>query len=210
MIDATVATARARKLYLPVSGYHILENGLPPDRLARMVHRGTIDIGMALSERQISGEESAADTEEMSVQIARLGVLSLLQRFAIQKPGSETWFPSIANITEDRRNAYLREANRGWDVGVYSKVVKDPLTKPHLDFKVQLKTRRQNDAAAARLLAEGVTLVCLDPDLRVDNAEPFIGTRILEECRAELFNPVQDITDRLDERTDKLMEIIEV
>lgn len=135
--------------------------------------------------------------------LAELSIYLLLLRQSMRM-GSETWFPLPAFRSEDCQPLLFHDQliRRSWDISVYTKHT--PESPACLTYKIQVKTSPYFELA----YTDDVTVVYLS-DLETDDHRKCGVHTIPEECFAELYRgDPQRYSHQLDERTDKLLEIL--
>lgn len=135
--------------------------------------------------------------------LAELGIYLLLLRQSM-KMGSETWFPLPAFRSEDCQPLLFdgQPVRQSWDISVYTKHSQQ--SPACLTYKVQVKASPHFELA----YTDDVTVVYLS-DLQLDDHRKCGVHTIPEECFAELYRgDPRRYSQQLDERTDKLLEIL--
>jgi hypothetical protein len=145
--------------------------------------------------------------------MAELAVLLLHQRFVIQRLGDDSMLSLPSRISEDRGPTRRRgsHVSDGWDVSI---LTKSPDGEPVLTYKVQVKTHSKTKGRKF-IYADDITEVRVNNDLKIahdaSSAEtvPMPLRAIILDCNDELLGSADSATiKRLDERTEKLLDIL--
>ena len=199
-----MAKVKIHQAHLPIHGLMVLHDELPPTELAKNVYQKTISIANLLLQKQCELRALNPDYIDSNIKgtLGELAVLSLLERIATKDIGSETWFPLIAHVGQDRKNRPGSTVNHGWDISVFS----DINGIDEVENKLQVKCAHHMDID--RINEDGITLIEIDPDLRLLNTEGNIANIIIRECYQEIFIPNSSliISKNLDDRSELLLD----
>jgi hypothetical protein len=200
-VDSVIARASNQWTNIPIHDL-VIQKKFPESNLAESVHQRTIEIAHSLLVD--SYLERGADRMQSVGTLGELSVLLLDQRLGVRKIGPEIYFPSPSTFKQDYRNNHGSVLDRGHDMNVYGDV--------GFGWKqisrVQVKTRdTKYDGSELRPVHDDISLICIDPDLRLNSDERFIPGRIIEDIVLEQNYPPdskvhQDAAERLDARTE--------
>jgi hypothetical protein len=188
--------------YLPVHALMALDGSLPTQAVSEKTYLQTVEAGYLASKEVVSSETDRYQKGRLSGLIGELSVLGLLQREAVRGDGS--WYPFPAHISQDKRNRHGSTSNHAWDVSVYYSENGQTLLGP----KIQVKSTFDSFVEHQGNMTDcdrNIAMVCVDPDLRLDEYERWINTNIAKELHVELGDYSSSIiSQRLESRKDLL------
>jgi len=195
--------------HLPVAAGISLAHKLPQKPIAQKVYSKTVTIGHDLAAvlSPVDRTTESSGLSRVAGLTSELAVLLLLERAAL-KIGPDSWFPLLSFISEDKRNGSGSLINHGWDINVFA----DNQSQSGLDvvYRTQIKSSDRTPNKH-QFNEEGISIVRLDPDLRISNNERHIGKLIIDEVyKEEIFRGnSQRITAALDYRTELLLNCLD-
>lgn len=206
-IGSVGARAIIQRAQLPVHAQLLDRNRLPDKELAANIYKSTVSAGMGLL-RSIHLPEVYTDEEARSHAqgtLSEIAALSLAQRFALREIGSDTWFPHLSLVSEDKKNRRGSSVNHKWDITILG----DRGDGPVVDERVEIKTSMY---LVDPLLQRGnpIKSVFVYPDLALSERERCVPEFIVDECNLELSQPgMATISRRLDQRTEQFLDRLE-
>lgn len=202
-VDSTSARAMLQLENIPIHDL-VIQRKLPEKNLAESVHQRTIEIAYSLL------KDSWEYTEDRIKSVGVLGELSVLaldQRLAVRKIGSGIYFPCPSTFDQDYRNNHGSVLDRGWDMSVFG----DVGFGMRLETKAQVKTRdNRPEGREIKPVQDGISLVFIDPDLRLEHDYNFVPGGIIEDLVLERDYPSDSrehiyASQRLDRREELLL-----
>lgn len=179
---------------------------LPPASVVEKSYTQMLDLALGMTEELSSQVQRVKSDYNMTVtgQLAEVEAWLLLQRFGLQL-GDGSWLATSSSFTEDRGNAAYRRRT-SWDISVWTQT--DTESAPERAYKVQIKTTANGNSC---IYNEDVALVNLCDDMALPNSHGQtrripLGT-IARECASEQAGS-EHATRRLDQRTEKLLDIL--
>lgn len=208
--SSTQARARIQKAMLPFRAW-IIEGKLPPDKVSNIVYGKTIEeahrLARAYKEQPVL-EGSRKVTDAIGF-MAELSVWCLLSRFSQREGvGSDTFTPTLSTLSDDRKNTWRSAVNHSWDVGVFTE---GAMGIPELTYRVQVKAGSSGiDKQRCGGDEEGITTVWVGRDLAMEPSEVNAYSEIIFEAFDEVrgVDSQNRVSDRLDRRTEKLLDIL--
>lgn len=200
------AQAALRKAQLPNYSSYIATGELPSPAIAKRALGSTIDVAAKLTQgiQDVSEDKHRSNTKHMLIGfLAEADVLALSQRYAVQEHPDQSWFPLIANHSDDHHSWSKRLAHEGWDVSIYTHLNE----RPELSYRLQVKSSRgallkdKIDYSQA-----GIDVVCLNPDLNLPH-DQYTVTAIADELVRDQSGDAR-AARRLDARMEKLLDIL--
>lgn len=207
-LDAIRARAQIDLAYLPVHKL-VYVNELPPQNIAEVVYQQTVLTGHGLAKeyRDKNPDVSKPERHDINGICAEIGTMALLQRLPIVSGlDPQTWFPRFTYYSEEHSNTHGATVSRSADLVVMSKRGVEIET----DYRIQV---RASDFRKAEFKPDesGITLVCLNPDLKLERDRFNVGCLIVEECFKEMAQPRRRsyFASNLNQRTDKLQDLLD-
>lgn len=185
---------------------------LPPQKVVEQTYLNILDLGSDFLTRQQLKDTNARDREEsqsLRGSLSELSVLALLHRFALRQMDDQSWLAVPALTTENCGTRSYSLDSYKWDISVLTQA--DNSQPPERTYEIQVKSSDKQYGKDRVTYNKDLTLVHISPDLALAVDGPQVSnTRngILQECLSELLNDDQEATARLDERTEKLLEIL--
>lgn len=211
-LNSDSAAARTQLAHENVYRWISLLHNLPPQKVVEQTYLNILDLGSDFLTRQQIKDTSARDMEDsqsLRGSFSELSVLALLHRFALRQMDDQSWLAVPALITENcGTRSYIFNSYK-WDISVLTQP--DNSQPPERTYEIQVKSSVKQYGNERKSYNKNLTLVHISPDLALAVDGPQVSnTRnsILQECFSELLNDDQEATARLDERTEKLLEII--
>jgi hypothetical protein len=207
-IDSIRAKAQIGLAYLPIHKL-VYDSELPPPSVAEAVHQQTVLTGHGLVKeyRDKNPDVSKNDRHDMNGTCAEIGVLVLLQRLPIRSGlQSETWWPRPAYYSEEHRNTHGAVLNRSADVAVMAKRG----SEIEIDYRLQVRASDFRKAVF-RPDEPGITLVCVNPNLKLETDQFNVSCAIIEECFKEMTQPRRRgyFASRLNQRMKMLDKLLD-
>jgi hypothetical protein len=199
-VDSLTARAGIQLANIPIHDL-VIQGKFPEQNLAKVVHQNTLEIAhnlMTDSRHQYDNDRTYS--------VGALGEFSLLsldQRLGL-KIGSEIYLTCPSTFKQDYRNTHGSVIDRGVDMNILG----DVGSGMSLISQVQVKTKNtKSDGTQIRPVGEGISLVCIDTDLRFENEYGFIPAKIIEDLIIERDYPSNSnehiqASERLDARTE--------
>lgn len=211
-VSPVSARAEVQAALLPIHARVVLEGHLPTKVAAEKAYERTLAVGQAVSLEHRANDDNPNRklVGELKGAVAEIAVLGLLERAAIQKIGSETWFPFLSHFSQEHGNHHGSSLNHGWNVNILT--APDADTSAALAYRIQVKSSNYaHPDRQERSYGDDIALVCVDPDLKLSPSEHNIAHHIISDSFSELTEPNQSLLTvrRLDERTDLLLELID-
>lgn len=154
---------------------------------------------------------------ELAGVVSEIDVLLLLLRFT-RTLGDSSWAPLPALVTQDRGKRVTDQtmARNGWDIGVYTHT--DETKAPELTYKIQVKTDRNQRIKSDKIdqasikYDDDIVVVYARNDLSLDPNFRMARNFVINTCNEELHAPNsksrRPLSRKLNQQTDKLLEII--
>jgi hypothetical protein len=210
-MDQVMARARVQSALMPIHAIAIQEGTLPNAKAASKAYERTVEVGRVLVDehqavRQAAYRSPRARNELINISgfTGEMAAMLPIQRKGLQDIGPDSMFAVFSLLSKDNRNTGGSSVNHGWDVSVVDDYggYEDPA------YRVQAKTSRRADRYPSRPDESGISLIHIDPDLRISKGESFIPYCVLEECYQELNGEGESsgATARLDERTENYLD----
>jgi hypothetical protein len=213
-MDQVMARARVQSALLPVHAIAIAEGTLPNVNAASKAYERTVEVGRVLVDEHQAVRQAAYKSprakDELYDMIGFAGEMAAMlpvQRKGLNDIGPDSMFAVLSHLSNDNRNTGGSSVNHGWDVSVVDDYggYEDPA------FRVQVKTSLRADKFPLRPDETGISLIHVDPDLRISQGESHIAYSVLEECFRELDGEGESsgATARLDARTEKYLDMLD-
>lgn len=200
-----VARARMRRAQLPILDIIYSKRRFPGQSLVEDMYRKLAKQALGVVEITSANHASKSDPDiELKGIKSELAVLLLAQRCAIRNIGCNEWLPLQSMFSEDHGGDCRKDTDApAWDMNIFTKAADDE--PPAKTYSIQIKTSRFGAPAV------GVATVYVNHDLLLHPREHCPGQQIIMDCISEIRDPdrSEHITQRLDFRTEKLLDIIE-
>ena len=176
--DFISSRAELQLIHIPIHDL-VIQKKFPEADLAEKVHQKTIEIGHNLLIDSWDQYENRIETAGI---LGEISVLALDQRLSLRKIGCGIYFPCPSTFNQDYHNNHGTVLDGGWDVSVFS----DVGNGMHREAKMQVKTRQNTyDGSRIRAVQDDISLIIIDPDLRLPNDYGSIHRGIIEDMVLE-------------------------
>lgn len=184
----------------------VLNGSVAAARIRQVEYEKLVEIG----ERQIvQARDMQKSSREHGYYIGLIGEISVLlltQRFGLQSP-ENAWTGIPAHISNDMARHDGDNKRKAWDVSVFTQYDENPAD---LTYKIQVKAGKDG----ATDYAGDVAIVRVNRDLVIESPECLEEYRhmplgaIIHEAALELESQGSTPTQRLDQRTELLLDIL--
>jgi hypothetical protein len=218
--DPISARARIQAANMPIHRF-LFFNQLPPNDMVKDVYCEVVNVCYALAEEHRAKRPSVDidSRHEISGAIGEYAILALSLRDYIVGDEQPKLFPQLAMYTEDRRNSHGSSINHGWDISEY--IMTGSILS--LGYRLQVKTSDYRRVKAvpdengnlpnAQVYLpneSGISMVFIDPDLKLEYDRFHLSSVIIRECLIERIDPAHAAAavERLNQRTKQLRATI--
>jgi hypothetical protein len=196
---------------MPAYYWRTMFDTLPSPEVTQQVYQNLLGVGQAHADsfhtlRANNSKRANAAAQALSGNMAEIATLLLLHRFSLEL-NDQSWAATPSFISEDRKQGRVASVNRHWDISVFTHTD----DQPELTYKVQVKTSTNNQDEKSHIpYADDITMVYLQPDLRLSKQDRFGSSVIISECAVEYESGGQAprVSDQLNARTEKLLNIL--
>ncbi len=215
-IFSSDSTARAAVLLAHMDVFEQLtptQTRMDPE-LLRAAHHRNLNVSqlIANSQQYYRDNEDAEQTSDFWGLAAEQAVSLVLERFSVQGIGDGSWFVRPALFSEDVKFCKYGEPRTSFDI--LGLTQDDEAFQFYPAYKIQVKAVRTED-----VYADEITTIVATRDLalKYDTGSAWVSPlKVIEECVLEYEamlageSSVGDsaVTDRLNRRTDQLLEIL--
>lgn len=206
--DPIATRARVERILCPSNALMTIDHRLPSLELAQTTYKQTVGASHDLLVEFDSSKNSIHPKQRKHFVglLAELAVLMMLQRFAINEIGCDTWFPQFSLLREDRSNSKGSSLNHAWDINVWSRVDHSR----NLDYKIQVKNGKFGQHSKQRPDVDDIISVFVNQDLAIDSEEDIVASRIIDGCFFELQSEAcPKVSETLDARQEKLLTVLD-
>jgi hypothetical protein len=203
-LDMVGGLALMQLAHIPMYSWRLAYDTLPPPHITTATYNQLIGVAESHSQAYWRGQNLLQDTSGLVGNMAELSVLLLAHRFGLRELGDQSW---AAQPSLQSQNRFIQGSepleNPRWDVSIFT-----DRGKPELSYKAQIKSSTYADAQRFSLLPPDVTKVVVNPDLVLDEQDnrAFFPTTIISECITESNANSARLTDRLNRRTELLLD----
>lgn len=205
-IDHVTGRALTHLACWPLYNWHVTLGQIAPPEQAAKAYGDLLCVTLehVKALKHFKELDRVRDIKDLSGNLAELNVLLLLQRFGITL-GDASWL-ALPSLTSANRGgsagAYFVDR---WDISVFTQ--HDKTEPPTMDYKVQVKSHPKQ-VQNEHVYDESITMVYARTDLGLGSAGRIMPLNVIpSECLRETEQASQ-ATVRLDQRTDKLLEIL--